>query len=248
MADMNKRGPDCNDCGDGEGGERGERGERGKRGKRGHDGCDGKDGHDGHDGPTGPTGPGGNGGGGGTGPTGPCCTGPTGMTGEPGPEGQPGTTNALFQFSGTLGVSVLGTAAPVAVSGSFADGGFASPAFPYTTLLPLSGPFPAYPVAHPQTISALAVNVFLLAPIVAGTVRFQLAIVPDDAAGPVTLIGDPVDFTGSLLSPLNLNTNYTERVAFAVAEVVNPGDRLALIVSSPDTSLTVSLLVSATAG
>lgn len=49
MADMNKRGPDCNDC-DGEGGE-GKRGERGERGKRGHRG------HDGHDGPPGPQGP-----------------------------------------------------------------------------------------------------------------------------------------------------------------------------------------------
>ena len=48
MADINKRGPDCED---GEGGERGERGERGHRGHRGHDG------HDGHDGATGATGP-----------------------------------------------------------------------------------------------------------------------------------------------------------------------------------------------
>ena len=114
MADMNKRGPDCNDCGDGEGGERGERGERGKRGKRGHDGRDGKDGHDGHDGhdgPTGPTGPGGGGGGGTgfTGPrglpgpigpvgpagpvgaTGPCCTGATGADGATGMTGADGS-------------------------------------------------------------------------------------------------------------------------------------------------------------
>lgn len=45
MADLSKRGPDC----DSEGGERGERGERGKRGKRGRDGHDGQ-------GATGPTG------------------------------------------------------------------------------------------------------------------------------------------------------------------------------------------------
>ena len=40
MADINKRGPDCDD----DDGERGERGKRGKRGQRGHDGHDGKDG------------------------------------------------------------------------------------------------------------------------------------------------------------------------------------------------------------
>jgi hypothetical protein len=52
MADINKRGPDCDDdCEDGERGERGERGKRGKRGHRGHDG------RDGDTGPTGPTGP-----------------------------------------------------------------------------------------------------------------------------------------------------------------------------------------------
>ena len=56
MADLSKRGPDCNDC-EGENGERGERGKRGKRGQRGHRGHDGRDGRDGHDGTTGPTGP-----------------------------------------------------------------------------------------------------------------------------------------------------------------------------------------------
>ena len=56
MADLSKRGPDCDDC-DGEGGERGERGKRGKRGHRGHDGKDGHDGRDGRDGDVGATGP-----------------------------------------------------------------------------------------------------------------------------------------------------------------------------------------------
>lgn len=46
MADMNKRGSDCDDCG-GEGGERGERGKRGKRGPRGHRGSDGHRGPEG---------------------------------------------------------------------------------------------------------------------------------------------------------------------------------------------------------
>lgn len=105
MADMNKRGPDCNDCGDGEGGERGERGEKGERGKRGSRGHDGKDGHDGrdgrdgNDGPTGPTGPGGNGGVGSTGPTGPCCTGPTGSAGATGMTGQSGVSASIIPFA-----------------------------------------------------------------------------------------------------------------------------------------------------
>ena len=55
MADMNKRGPDCDDC-EGERGEHGERGERGRRGHRGHRGHDGRDGHTGATGPTGPAG------------------------------------------------------------------------------------------------------------------------------------------------------------------------------------------------
>lgn len=60
MADISKRGPDCDDDREGERGKRGKRGKRGRRGhdgERGHDGHDGKDGHDGHDGATGSTGP-----------------------------------------------------------------------------------------------------------------------------------------------------------------------------------------------
>ena len=64
MADITKRGSDCDD-GEGERGERGERGKRGKRGKRGEAGERGESGErgergpDGHRGPTGPGGPGG---------------------------------------------------------------------------------------------------------------------------------------------------------------------------------------------
>ena len=61
MADISKRGPDCDDGERGERGERGEkgeRGERGERGKRGHDGRDGAAGAAGAAGATGPTGAG----------------------------------------------------------------------------------------------------------------------------------------------------------------------------------------------
>ena len=72
MADITKRGFDCDDDGeDGEDGERGRRGKRGRRGHRGHDGHDGHDGKDGHDGHTGPTGSAG-------------TTGPTGVAGATG--------------------------------------------------------------------------------------------------------------------------------------------------------------------
>lgn len=44
MADISKRGPDCDDCE----GKRGKRGKRGKSGKSGHNGHDGHDGHNGN--------------------------------------------------------------------------------------------------------------------------------------------------------------------------------------------------------
>ena len=189
-----------------------EDGERGERGKRGKRGQRGHDGHDGKDGRDGDTGP----------------TGPTGPTGLVGP--------ALFQFSGT--VSAVTTLLPP--GSNFADGGFGSIAFPDTLLT--GGPFPAYPLAQPQTISALAVNVFASVPIVTGTISFQLVTVPDDASAPETLIGSPVSFTGLLLG------NNTERVVFAPV-VLSPGDRLALRVSAEDSFVVVAdLLVAATAG
>ena len=58
MADISKRGADCEEGERGERGERGEKGERGERGKRGASGHDGRDGRDGAAGPTGPTGAG----------------------------------------------------------------------------------------------------------------------------------------------------------------------------------------------
>ena len=58
MADISKRGSDCEEGERGERGERGEKGERGERGKRGHRGHDGRDGQDGAAGPTGSTGAG----------------------------------------------------------------------------------------------------------------------------------------------------------------------------------------------
>ena len=198
-------------------GERGERGERGKRGHRGHRGHDGNDGIDGATGATGPTGP----------------TGSTALAGS----------SNLFQFSGTIGQSTT----LVAPGSNFSDGGFASAAFPDDNPLPTGGPFPAYPLAQPQTISALAVNIFVAVPVAlappTGTISFQLVTVPDDSSGPETLIGAPVTFAALVAG------NTTDRVVFP-SVTLDPGVRLALRVFGNDVSFTtdVTILVAATAG
>jgi hypothetical protein len=181
-------------------------------GERGKRGKRGKRGHRGHDGHDGKDGQDGH----------------DGATGAPGP--------ALFQFSGTVSAET-----PLLPPGSnFADGGAVSIAFPDTLLT--GGPFPAYPLAQAQTISALAVNVFASVPITAGTISFQLVTVPDDASAPETPIGSPVSFVGLVLG------NNTDRVLFAPV-VLNPGVRLALRVSSGGGFIVgANLLVAATAG
>jgi len=103
MADMNKRGPDCDDCESGEGGERGERGERGKRGPRGHDGRDGRDGS--------------------TGPTGPAAA--TGATGPAATEGPPFT--APFPDQAPVEVTIYARSAAEGGSDATGDGSLGAP-------------------------------------------------------------------------------------------------------------------------
>ena len=124
MADITRRGPDCDDdcCEDGERGERGRRGRRGRDGDAGDDGATGPTGASGEaalTGATGPTGPVATGptgpAGGSTGPTGPTglqgFTGPTGFTGGTGITGPDGIT-------GPTGPGPAGSTGPTGPTGS----------------------------------------------------------------------------------------------------------------------------------
>jgi hypothetical protein len=153
------------------------------------------------------------------GPTGPCCTGATGAvgptgpgggaqgpTGAVGPTGPAGATGA----TGPGGIGVTGPTGPAAIgagSQAFKFSGVASiltipDVQPWTvhfaddgeTIFNFDPPFPAYPIALPTTLQALAVNVQVQAPFAfpAGdSLTFQLLL----NGAP---IGTPIVYTGAL--------------------------------------------------
>jgi hypothetical protein len=202
----------------------------------------------------GPTGAGGAAGAAGaTGATGPCCTGVTGATGgtgptgasgpsggPPGPTGPTGPTgtsgggnSTLFQFSGALD----GT---ISLSGAGAYFGDSPNDLATPDLGGAAGAHPGYPLAKAKTFTALAVDI-LVQVLFNGTLVFQLVSIPGSTGGPITLLGDPVTFTG-VLAP----SHFTNFVSFLLPANVPAGTKIGLRVTSPNLA-SVNALVTATA-
>ncbi|MBE3111198.1 MAG: hypothetical protein IMZ46_11930, partial [Acidobacteria bacterium] len=222
MADISKRGPECDD---GEHGERGERGERGEKGARGKRGKRGHHGHDGHDGATGPAGP--------FGPTGPSDSVivdpvPPTLTGN-GTEASPlQVINVASQPLFPLG-TVITIYARIFGSDATGDGSLANP---YRTLQHAVLDVPH--IIPPNLRYVVDVT------------GLGLETLPQDYALPPILSATGPDFDFSGLGPAGLTTTVLPLIIYAEPQLlatippgdaaINPGD-IASDVGDPNTGL-----------